>query len=76
MRLGAGRDRVEDTIDPAVGVRLRVAPGDAVEAGQPLAELHFNDSARLFEAAKLAADAFAIKPEAPRVPPRIFAEVV
>ena len=31
MRLGAGRDRVEDAIDPAVGVRLRVAVGDQVE---------------------------------------------
>jgi pyrimidine-nucleoside phosphorylase len=76
MSLGAGRDRVEDRIDPAVGVRLRVAPGDAIEAGQPLAELHYNDSARLFEAAKLAAEAFAITAEAPRVPPRIFGEVV
>ena len=76
MSLGAGRDRVDDRIDPAVGVRLRVAPGDAIEAGQPLAELHYNDSARLFEAAKLAAEAFAITAEAPRVPPRIFGEVV
>jgi pyrimidine-nucleoside phosphorylase len=76
MRLGAGRDRVEDAIDPAVGVRLRVSPGDAVETGQPLAELHYNDSARLFEAAALVADACTIAAEAPRVPPRVFAEVV
>ena len=55
MRLGAGRDRVEDAIDPAVGVRLRVSVGDQVIAGQPLAELHYNDSGRLFEAAALAA---------------------
>ena len=77
MRLGAGRDRVEDAIDPAVGVRLRVSLGDRVEAGQPLAELHYNDSARLFEAAALAADACTIAPEAPAAcAPRIFAEVV
>jgi pyrimidine-nucleoside phosphorylase len=76
MRLGAGRDRVEDPIDPAVGVRLRVSPGDGVDVGQPLAELHYNDSARLFEAASLAAGAFTIASEAPAVPPRVFGEVV
>jgi len=76
MRLGAGRDRVEDAIDPAVGVRLLVSPGDRVEAGQPLAELHYNDSARLFEAAALTTEACTLSAEAPRVPPRVFAEVV
>jgi pyrimidine-nucleoside phosphorylase len=76
MRLGAGRDRVDDTIDPAVGVRLRVSLGDRVEPGQPLAELHYNDSARLFEAAKLAADACTLSPAAPKVAPRVLAEVV
>ena len=76
MRLGAGRDRVEDAIDPAVGVRLRVSPGEPVEAGQALAELHYNDSARLFEAAALAAEAYTIAEQAPAVAPRVFAEVV
>ena len=76
MRLGAGRDRVEDRIDPAVGVRLRVSVGDQVEAGQPLAELHYNDSGRLFEAAALAGEAFTISDLAIQAPPRIFAEVV
>jgi thymidine phosphorylase len=76
MRLGAGRDRIEDRIDPAVGVRLRVSVGDQVESGQPIAELHYNDSARLFEAASLAAGAVTIAAAAPVVAPRIFAEVV
>jgi len=76
MRLGAGRDRIEDAIDPAVGVRLQVSVGDQVTAGQPLAELHYNDSGRLFEAAALAAGACTIAAEAPTVAPRIFAEVV
>jgi pyrimidine-nucleoside phosphorylase len=76
MRLGAGRDRVEDAIDPAVGVRLRVSVGDQVIAGQPLAELHYNDSGRLFEAAALAGGAFTISDLAVTAAPRIFAEVV
>jgi len=76
MRLGAGRDRVEDAVDPAVGVRLRVSIGDQVSAGQPLAELHYNDSGRLFEAAALAGGAFTISELAVTAAPRIFAEVV
>ena len=57
-------------------MRLHVAIGDRVTAGQPLAELHYNDSGRLFEAAALAAEACTIAAEAPAVAPRIFAEVV
>jgi thymidine phosphorylase len=39
-RLGAGRARKEDSVQAAAGVRLLVDLGDAVEAGQPLLELH------------------------------------
>jgi pyrimidine-nucleoside phosphorylase len=76
MRLGAGRDRVEDAIDPAVGVRLRVTIGERVAIGEPLAELHYNDPGRLSEASALAAAACTIAPEASAAGPRIFAEVV
>jgi thymidine phosphorylase len=39
-RLGAGRARKEDAVQAAAGIRLLVGLGDAVEAGQPLLELH------------------------------------
>jgi len=39
-RLGAGRARKEHPVQAAAGVLLLVDPGDAVEAGQPLLELH------------------------------------
>jgi pyrimidine-nucleoside phosphorylase len=42
--LGAGRRTVGDTIDHAVGLVLRVAPGDEVREGQPLLELHHRGS--------------------------------
>jgi pyrimidine-nucleoside phosphorylase/thymidine phosphorylase len=42
MALGAGRARVEDRIDPAVGVVLSVKVGERVEAGQPLCLVHRN----------------------------------
>jgi pyrimidine-nucleoside phosphorylase len=43
LRLGAGRRTKDDTIDHAVGVRCLAKRGDAVEAGQPLAEVHASD---------------------------------
>jgi thymidine phosphorylase len=39
-RLGAGRARKEDDVDPAAGVVLGASLGQRVEQGQPLAVLH------------------------------------
>ncbi|MFF5991486.1 thymidine phosphorylase [Prauserella flavalba] len=39
-RLGAGRARKEDPVQLAAGVRCLAKPGDRVERGQPLLELH------------------------------------
>lgn len=50
MRLGAGRERKEDTIDPAVGINLLAKPGDRIEQDQPLMELMYRHPARLEEA--------------------------
>ena len=46
-RLGAGRNRKEDAVDPAAGVVLGAGLGDRVEAGQPLAVLHASSPERL-----------------------------
>ena len=40
MMLGAGRMRSDDTIDPAVGIVLRVKPGDSVRVGDAVLEVH------------------------------------
>lgn len=45
-RLGAGRARKEDPVSAAAGVVLHAKPGDQVSAGQPLLDLHTDDSAR------------------------------
>jgi pyrimidine-nucleoside phosphorylase len=47
MLLGAGRDRVEDTIDPGVGAVVLAARGQRVGAGEPVVELHYREAARL-----------------------------
>ena len=46
-RLGAGRARKEDAVSASAGVRCLVRPGDAVQPGTPLLELHAEDPARL-----------------------------
>jgi thymidine phosphorylase len=60
VALGAGRDRVEDPVDPAVGIILTAKPGDAVRAGDPLFEVHYRDRARLDTALTLTARAVTI----------------
>jgi pyrimidine-nucleoside phosphorylase len=47
MRLGAGRARKTDTIDHATGIVCRAKVGDAVDAGEPLADVHARDEAGL-----------------------------
>ena len=44
MRLGAGRERKEDTIDPAVGVTVEAKVGDQVDEGDVLGHIHWNDA--------------------------------
>ena len=47
IALGGGRTRVEDGVDPAVGVVFAVRVGDEVQAGAPLATVHARTPAAL-----------------------------
>ena len=42
-RLGAGREKIEDSVDHAVGVTIHAKVGDRVEVGDTLAVARFND---------------------------------
>jgi pyrimidine-nucleoside phosphorylase len=53
MALGGGRQKVEDEIDPAVGIVIKVKPGQKIERGQHLATIHARDE----ETKKLAEEA-------------------
>ncbi len=57
-RLGAGRARQGDAVSATAGVVCLVKPGAAVEAGQPLLELHVDDARRLDDARAALDDAF------------------
>jgi pyrimidine-nucleoside phosphorylase len=63
--LGAGRDRVDDAVDPAVGIMVKAKPGDRVSAHDPILELHYREPAKLDAALVLARRAIAIGDEAP-----------
>ena len=68
--LGAGRAKADDAIDPAAGVLLRVAHGDRVGPGQPVATVHAKDRASLLEdAAAELAGAFSFSGEPPPARP-------
>lgn len=48
--LGAGRAAKEDSIDPAVGLKLRIRLGDRIDKGQELGQLWVNDTRNLAQA--------------------------
>ena len=76
FELGAGRAQATDAIDPAAGVRLLVTHGDAVSAGQPLAQLYAPmRQERLAVAARLVEEAIVVSSAAPDAKPLVL-EVV
>ena len=67
MVLGAGRERVDSVIDPAVGLVLRRKVGEGVKAGEPLVEIHYNDERSVEDARNRILHAYRIGPS-PSVP--------
>src|SRR6202050_1649152 len=51
--LGGGRERKEDSVDPAVGIVLHKKVGDRVAAGEPLATIYYNAEAPATRARQL-----------------------
>jgi pyrimidine-nucleoside phosphorylase len=45
--LGGGRERKEDSVDPAVGIVLHRKVGDRVAAGEPIATIYYNSGSRV-----------------------------
>jgi pyrimidine-nucleoside phosphorylase len=68
VALGAGRQRVDSKIDPAVGFTLLRKVGEPVKAGEPFLRIHYNDAGPLenVKARLLAAYRFGDTAPAPR----------
>jgi pyrimidine-nucleoside phosphorylase len=58
--LGGGRERKEDSVDPAVGIVLHKKVGDAVSAGEPLATIYYNAETRVARARQLLEESYQI----------------
>jgi thymidine phosphorylase len=74
-RLGAGRARKEDAVQAAAGVRLLVDVGDAVEAGQPLLELH-TDTPAAVDGARAALEGGVVVSDEPTSRPALLMDTV
>lgn len=64
-QLGGGRARMEDTIDGSVGIVLHVRPGDLVEIGQPIADIHARDEQAASTVQELLGAVIHVVPEVP-----------
>ncbi len=75
VALGAGRDRVEDAIDPAVGILVNVKPGAKIGAGENVLDVIYREKARLDAALELVKRAIVISDEPPPRRPLIVGDV-
>jgi thymidine phosphorylase len=73
--LGAGRTTVGDAVDHAAGILVLVSPGDEVQAGDPVLELHHRDGRGLDAALALCRGAVTVADERPKPRPKILAEI-
>ena len=73
--LGAGREKKEDVIDPAVGIEVFRKVGNPINAGDVLAVIHANDLNKADEARRLVDAAFLIAHE-PVLPLPLFYDVI
>jgi len=75
VRMGGGRARKEDTIDPSVGLVLAKKVGDRVEVGEALAMVHAADPSQATDAARGLAAAYVIGDAAPAAAPLVWERV-
>jgi pyrimidine-nucleoside phosphorylase len=76
MKLGAGRATKDDVIDYSVGIILRKKVGEAITAGDVLADLHINAQQDGLDAIKQeAAQAFTIASQPPQARPLLLSIV-
>jgi pyrimidine-nucleoside phosphorylase len=64
--LGGGREKKEDSVDPAVGIVLHKKVGDAISKGEPLAMIYYNSESRAAQARQLLEKSFCIASTPPR----------
>lgn len=69
---GAGRRRIDDTVDSAAGVVLERTVGDEVAKGDPLAAVFSRDPARRSQAGAVLEEAFTVGEMCPAAQPVVL----
>jgi pyrimidine-nucleoside phosphorylase len=72
LLLGAGRQRAEEQVDPAVGLKVFKRLGDRVEKSEKLLEIHYNDDKQLKEISGRLLDAYRLSSHPVKPPPLIL----
>ena len=75
VELGAGRKKKEDDVDHAVGITIHKKRGDRVEAGEPLATIHYRSEAAMEACRARLAPAIRVQSDAPEALPLIIERV-
>ena len=74
--LGGGRQKKEDTVDPAVGLVIHKKIGDRVEAGEPLCTIHCHSEAQAAPTRKLLEESYTIAAAPPPHKPSLIHRVI
>ena len=75
VQLGAGRCKIDDEVDPAVGIELRVRRGDPVQKGQAVAAVHARSEEAAQRALARLRSAYEFGPGAPEEMPLVWRRV-
>ena len=76
VMLGGGREKKEDSIDPAVGIVLHKKVGDAVAEGEPLATVYYNSPQKLDAVCAMLRSAYRVTNAARYVPRPLIGRVI
>jgi pyrimidine-nucleoside phosphorylase len=71
VMLGGGREKKEDSVDPAVGIVLHHKVGDRVAEGEALCTIHFNSGTKAASAEQLLLGSYEIGDTAPPKKPMV-----
>jgi pyrimidine-nucleoside phosphorylase len=74
--LGGGRERKEDSVDPAVGITVHKRLGDKVAIGESLCTIHCHSEAQAVRAKSLLEESYQIADAPPKQIPGMIHRVI
>jgi thymidine phosphorylase len=76
LRLGAGRERVDSSIDHSVGLLFMAKCGAKVKEGDTVVRIHYNGETKLKEVLPLIDESIRIEANKPELPQSMIVEEV